>query len=148
MKRIFLSSFFFFYQKIELTLTDSPFCHDRLLFGFPVIFFFSFFSLQFLSCIVHAVLVFGGHALGTEHVYPRHLSWLQVMYHPVMLFLFLTQLYWVPNWLVGETATQSMKEEMKKNKDTKRMEKSESVGKSSSSSSNSSSNSSNDKKLK
>ena len=129
-------------------MTDSPFCHDRLLFGFPVIFFFSFFSLQFLSCIVHAVLVFGGHALGTEQVYPRHLSWLQVMYHPVMLFLFLTQLYWVPNWLVGETATQSMKEEMKKNKDTKRMEKSESVGKSSSSSSNSSSNSSNDKKLK
>ena len=140
-----------------MTLTDLvplSLLHDRRL-VFPVIFFFSFFSLQFLSCIVHAVLVFGGHALGTEHVYPRHLSWLQVMYHPVMLFLFLTQLYWVPNWLVGETATQSMKEEMKKNKDTKRMEKSESVGKSSSSSSsssssnsNSNSNSSNDKKLK
>ena len=69
---------------------------------------FGFQQAQFLSCIVHAVLVFGGDVLGTEHIYPRHLSWLQVLYHPVMLFLFLTQLYWVPNWLVGETATLSM----------------------------------------
>ena len=60
---------------------------------------------QFASCIVHAVLVFGGQALGTENVYPTHLSYLQVMYHPVMIFLFATQLNWVPEWLVGEAAT-------------------------------------------
>ena len=60
---------------------------------------------QFASCILHAALVFGGHYFGTENVYPTHLSYLQVMYHPCMIFLFSTQLYWVPQWLVGDEAT-------------------------------------------
>jgi len=83
---------------------------------------FAFQQLQFLSCIVHAVLVFGGSKLGTESVYPRHLSWLQVLYHPVMLFLFGTQLYWVPSWLIGETATHEIKVSMTEAK-AKKMKK-------------------------
>jgi elongation of very long chain fatty acids protein 4 len=73
---------------------------------------FMFQISQFASCIVHAVLVFGGHALGSENIYPKHLSYLQVMYHPVMIFLFSTQLHWVPGWLVGEAATLEIQKTM------------------------------------
>ena len=51
---------------------------------------------QFFSCIVHAVLVWQD-----EKIYPRDLSYIQIMYHPIMIFLFGFNIKWAPRWLNG-----------------------------------------------
>lgn len=51
---------------------------------------------QFASCIVHAALV-----LAYEEVYPQDLSYLQVAYHVIMLYLFGFQMQWAPVWCTG-----------------------------------------------
>ena len=71
---------------------------------------FLFQQAQFLSCIVHALLVWSS----WEHVYPKNLVYLQVLYHPVMLFLFGSQLNWVPHWLIGIDAPAETKKNRKK----------------------------------
>ena len=76
---------------------------------------FAFQQAQFLSCIVHALLVSASET--AETVYPKNLSYLQVMYHPIMLFLFLSQLNWVPHWLIGVDAPEEKAKPRKANKE-------------------------------
>jgi len=52
---------------------------------------------QFASCVLHAFLV----VIGFDTVYPKGLPWMQVMYHPIMLFLFSCKMLWAPLWLSG-----------------------------------------------
>lgn len=54
---------------------------------------------QFASCILHAVLVAFS---GVEKVFPSDgLPWIQIMYHPIMLYLFSFKMSWAPLWLSG-----------------------------------------------
>jgi len=52
---------------------------------------------QFASCVLHAAIVVSGY----EKVYPKGLPLMQVMYHPIMLFLFGFKMSWAPLWLTG-----------------------------------------------
>ena len=79
---------------------------------------FLFQQAQFMSCILHALLVSASATL--ETVYPKNLSYLQVMYHPIMLFLFLSQLDWVPHWLIGVDAPVSAGQGKKTQTDEKK----------------------------
>lgn len=54
---------------------------------------------QFFSCIVHAVL-----AASYESVVPKRLTYIQVMYHPIMIALFGVYINWAPKWLTGGSA--------------------------------------------
>ena len=54
---------------------------------------------QFASCVLHAVLVAFS---GLEKTFPSEgLPWIQIMYHPIMLYLFGCRMSWSPKWLSG-----------------------------------------------
>jgi|Transcript_25197 hypothetical protein len=55
---------------------------------------------QFASCVLHAALVFA-----SETVLPARLAYIQLVYHPTLLFLFGFQMKWVPSWITGQTIT-------------------------------------------
>ena len=78
---------------------------------------------QFASCVLHAVLVAFS---GLEKTFPSEgLPWIQIMYHPIMLYLFGCRMSWSPRWLSGvdlsaqqsnsaSTATTSLKKKQLK----------------------------------
>lgn len=54
---------------------------------------------QFASCVLHAILVAFS---GLETVFPSNgLPMIQIMYHPIMLYLFGVRMSWSPTWLSG-----------------------------------------------
>jgi len=54
---------------------------------------------QFMSCVVHALLVAFS---GAEKVFPADgLPYIQIMYHPIMLYLFTFKMRWAPRWISG-----------------------------------------------
>lgn len=99
-----------FINSVTHVLMYSHYFWTSLGFKNPLKRFLTLFQLsQFASCVLHALVV-----LVHETVVPRSLAWLQVTYHPIMLYLFMYKLNWAPLWLSGVKVVDTPKPKAKK----------------------------------